>query len=48
MVLEITSRLAEGENGEAIKARAKGIRGPSDLCRDSDMCYYPEVIETAE
>lgn len=46
MVLEITSRLNNGENNKSIMSCAKGLRGQPELCQNSEMCYYPEVIET--
>ncbi len=45
MVSDIVSQVENGTDPSDIVETARNIRGSSNLCGNSDMCYYPEVFQ---
>ncbi len=48
MVTNILAKLDEGAAPSEITCYARNLRGQPELCRNSAMCYYPDMFATAD
>lgn len=48
MVKNVLVKLDAGAEPDEFVSYAQGLRGRPELCRNSDMCYYPDLFDAAE